>query len=133
MGRRHSRCCARQQSCSTPPTAYAHWAAKDTPPWLAFALGWPTTEMAPLYLGGSIFGALFRGWRGDYKSGRGRIALLLKVITWGLLGLIMYRNVKSEPYFETPLAETLGDDYEAVAAQSRPARRRRNHGRRATP
>ena len=93
---------------------------------LAFALGWPTTEMAPLYLGGSTLGALYRGWRGDYKSGRGRIALLLKVITWGLLGLIMYRNVKSEPYFETPLAETLGDDYEAVAAQSQPARRRRN-------
>ena len=37
----------------------------------------------------------------------------------------MYRNVKSEPYFETPLAETLGDDYEAIAAQSQPARRRR--------
>ena len=39
----------------------------------------------------------------------------------------MYRNVKSEPYFETPLAETLGDDYEAVAAQSQPARRRRRN------
>ena len=66
-----------------------------------------------------------RAWRGDYESGRGRIALLLKVITWGLLCLIMYRNVESEPYFETPLAETLGDDYEAVAAQSQPVRRRR--------
>ena len=90
-----------------------------------FAFGWPTSEMAPLYMGGSMLGALFRAWRGDYKSGRGRIALVLKVISWGLLGLIMYRNVKSEPYFETPLAETLGDDYEAIAAQSQPARRRR--------
>ena len=90
-----------------------------------FMFGWPTSEMAPLYMGGSILGALFRAWRGDYKSGRGRIALLLKVITWSLLGLIMYRNVKSEPYFETPLAETLGDDYETIGAQSQPVRRRR--------
>ena len=35
----------------------------------------------------------------------------------------MYRNVKSEQYFETPLQDTLGDDYEAVAAQSQPLRR----------
>ncbi len=91
----------------------------------AFVFGWPTTEMAPLYLAGSLFGALWRWLRGDYASRGGRISLLLKGITWGLLGLIMYRNVKSEPYFETPLAETLGDDYQVIAAQSQPARRRR--------
>ncbi len=38
------------------------------------------------------------------RAGVAESRLLLKVITWGLLGLIMYRNVKSEPYFETPLA-----------------------------
>lgn len=91
----------------------------------SFAFGWPTTEAAPLYLAGSVFGAAVRGWRGDYRGARGRIALLLKVITWGLLGLIMYRNVTAEPYFESPLEETLGDDYETVAAQSQPIRRRR--------
>ncbi len=80
--------------------------------------------MAPLYLAGSMLGAGVRGWRGDYRDRRGRIALALKVITWGLLALIMRRNVKSQPYFEAPLEETLGDDYEAVAAQSRPLRRR---------
>ena len=91
-----------------------------------FAFGWPTTEMAPLYMAGSMLGALIRALRGDYKGWRGRIALLLKVITWGLLGLIMHRNLNSAPYFEKPLAEALGDDYETIAAKSQPGRRRRN-------
>ena len=47
----------------------------------AFFLGWPTSEMAPLYLAGSVLGAGVRGWRGDYRGRRGRIALALKVIT----------------------------------------------------
>ncbi|OBK74699.1 alpha/beta hydrolase [Mycobacterium sp. 1274761.0] len=91
----------------------------------AFFLGWPTTEMAPLYIAGSVLGAGWRWLRGDYATGRGRIALLLKAITWGLLYLIHRRNVASEPYFDTPLRDTLGDDYEAVAAQSQPMARRR--------
>lgn len=91
----------------------------------AFFGGWPTTEMAPLYMAGSMLGAVVRWIRGDYNDRRGRIALLLKVITWGLLWLIQRRNVASEPYFEEPLRETLGDDYEAVAAQSQPMGRRR--------
>ena len=90
----------------------------------AFFAGWPTTEMAPLYMAGSMLGAVVRWIRGDYNDRRGRIALLLKVITWGLLWLIQRRNVASEPYFEEPLRETLGDDYEAVAAQSQPMGRR---------
>ena len=67
------------------------------------------------------------------RAGVAESHCVLKVISWGLLGLIMYRNVKSEPYFETPLAETLGDDYEAIAAQSQPARTTTRPGRRATP
>jgi acetyl esterase/lipase len=91
----------------------------------AFFAGWPTTEMAPLYLAASVLGAAWRWLRGDYASTGGRVALLLKVVTWGLLALIHRRNVASEPYFETPLRDTLGDNYEAVAAQSQPLRRRR--------
>src|SRR4051794_16860244 len=91
----------------------------------AFFLGWPTTEMAPLYMAGSILGAAWRWMRGDYRTRGGRISLLLKAITWGLLYLIHRRNVASEPYFDGPLRDTLGDDYEAVAAESQPVRRRR--------
>jgi acetyl esterase/lipase len=80
--------------------------------------------MAPLYLAGSMLGAVRRWLRGDYASRNGRISLGLKVITWGLLGLIMRRNMASQPYFEKPLEEMLGDDYKAVAAQSQPLRRR---------
>ncbi|MGH3678281.1 MAG: alpha/beta hydrolase fold domain-containing protein [Mycobacterium sp.] len=91
----------------------------------AFAFGWPTSEMAPLYMAGSMLGALWRAVRGDYRDWRGGIALLLKVITWGLLWLIHRRNVASEPHFEQPLREALGEHYEAIAAQSQPAGRRR--------
>jgi acetyl esterase/lipase len=50
---------------------------------------------------------------------------VLTAIAWALLWLIHHRNVASEPHFEEPLRETLGDDYEEIAAQSQPARRRR--------
>ena len=90
-----------------------------------FAFGWPTSELSPLYLAGSVLDAVRRGLRGDFRGARGRIALLLTAIAWGLLWLIQRRNVASEPHFETPLRETLGEDYEAIAAQSQPVRRRR--------
>lgn len=90
-----------------------------------FAFGWATTELSPLYLAASVLDAVRRGIRGDFRGARGRIALVLTAITWTLLGLIHYRNVTSQPYFEEPLREALGDDYEAVAAQSQPAARRR--------
>ena len=93
-----------------------------------FAFGWPTTEMSPLYLTGSVFDAVRRGLRGDFRGPRGRIAVVLTVIAWALLWLIHRRNVASEPSFEEPLREALGDDYETVAAQSQPARRRRMIG-----
>jgi acetyl esterase/lipase len=90
-----------------------------------FAFGWATTELSPLYLGVSVLDAVRRGIRGDFRGARGRIALVLTAISWALLGLIYYRGVKSQPYFEDPLREALGDDYAAVAAQSQPATRRR--------
>lgn len=93
-----------------------------------FAFGWPTTEAAPLYLAGSLVDAARRGLRGDFRGARGRIALALTAIAWALLGLIMYRNVTSKRYFEEPLREALGDDYEQVAAISQPARPRRMVG-----
>ncbi|HET6734052.1 alpha/beta hydrolase [Mycobacterium sp.] len=89
-----------------------------------FAFGWPTTEMSPLYMAGSMLDALRRGRRGDFKGWRGRIALLLTAIAWALLWLTHRRNVQSRPYFEEPLREALGDDYERIAAKSQPARRR---------
>ena len=55
----------------------------------------------------------------------GRIALLLTAIAWALLWLIHRRNVSSQPHFEEPLREALGDDYEQIANRSQPARRRR--------
>ncbi len=90
-----------------------------------FAFGWPTTEMSALYLTGSVLDAVRRGLRGDFRGPRGRIALVLTAIAWGLLWLIQRRNVASEPFFEEPLREALGDDYKTIAAQSQPARRRR--------
>ncbi|MCV7301947.1 alpha/beta hydrolase [Mycobacterium barrassiae] len=89
-----------------------------------FAFGWPTSEMSPVYMGASMLDALRRGLRGDFRGVRGRIALVLTMIAWALLWLIHRRNVSSQPYFETPLQEALGADYEQVANQS-PARRRR--------
>jgi acetyl esterase/lipase len=94
----------------------------------AFAFGWPTSELAPLYLGGSVLDAVRRGVRGDFTGWRGRIALLLTAIAWALLWLIHRRNVASAPYFESALRDALGDDYEATAAQSKPGRRRRFTG-----
>lgn len=93
-----------------------------------FAFGWPTTEMSPLYLAASVLDAIRRGWRGDFRGAGGRIALLLTAIAWALLGLIHYRNLNSQPYFEEPLRKELGDDYKAIAAQSQPAVRRRMIG-----
>ena len=93
-----------------------------------FAFGWPTTEMSPLYLAGSVLDAVRRGLRGDFRGPRGRFALVLTAIAWALLWLIQRRNVASEPYFEVPLRDALGEDYAEIAAISQPARRRRHIG-----
>lgn len=89
-----------------------------------FAFGWPTSEMSPLYLAGSVLDAARRGLRGDFRGGQGRIALLLTAVTWGLLYLIHRRNVESQPHFEDPLREALGDEYPAIAEKAKPDRRR---------
>ncbi|CAN3126518.1 alpha/beta hydrolase [Mycobacterium sp. smrl_JER01] len=89
-----------------------------------FAFGWPTSEMSALYLAGSILDAVRRGVRGDFHGARGRIALLLTVIAWGLLHLIHRRNVAAQPHFEEPLREALGADYQQIADKAKPARRR---------
>jgi acetyl esterase/lipase len=93
-----------------------------------FAFGWPTSEMSPLYIIGSMLDALRRGIRGDFRGVWGPPALLLTAIAWALLWLIHRRNVASQPHFEEPLREALGDDYERVAAQSQPAKRGRMIG-----
>ncbi len=90
-----------------------------------FAFGWPTSEMSPVYMGVSMLDALRRGLRGDFRGVRGRIALGLTTIAWALLYLIHRRNVSSQPHFQEPLREALGDDYEQIANRSQPARRRR--------
>jgi acetyl esterase/lipase len=90
----------------------------------AFAFGWPTSELAPLYLAGSVLDAVRRALRGHFTTRAGRAALVLKFLTWGLLVLIQRRNVKSEPHFQAGLREALGADYVSVAAESQPARRR---------
>jgi acetyl esterase/lipase len=93
-----------------------------------FAFGWPTSEMSAVYLAGSMLDAVRRGLRGDFRGVRGRIALVLTAIAWGLLVVIQRRNVASKPHFEEPLREALGEDYERIAAQSQPAKRRRMIG-----
>jgi acetyl esterase/lipase len=90
-----------------------------------FAFGWPTSEMSMLYLTGSVLDAVRRGLRGDFRGARGRIALVLTAIAWAVLLVIQRRDVASRRYFEEPLREALGDDYEEIARQSQPARRRR--------
>ena len=88
-----------------------------------FAFGWPTSETSPLYLAGSMLDALRRGLRGDFRDGRGRIALLLTVTAWGLLYRIHRRNVGSQPYFEDPLRAALGEDYQEIAEKAKSTRR----------
>jgi acetyl esterase/lipase len=90
-----------------------------------FAFGWPTTEMSPLFMLVSMLDAGRRGLRGDFRGARGRIALLLTMIAWALLWLVHRRNVASQPYFEEPLREALGDNYAQIADESQPSRRRR--------
>ena len=93
-----------------------------------FAFGWPTSEMSPLYMVGSMLYAARRGLRGDFRGGRGRIALLLTAVAWALLWLIHRRNVASQPYFEDPLRAALGADYQAISEKAQSDRRRRRIG-----
>ncbi len=90
-----------------------------------FAFGWPTSEMPSLYMAGSMLDAVRRGIRGDFRERRGRIALLITAFAWALLWLIHRRNVTSQPHFEDPIREALGDDYKEIAEKARSGRRRK--------
>ncbi len=89
-----------------------------------FAFAWPTSEMSPLYMVVSMLDAARRGIRGDFKGRRGRIALVLTMLAWSVLWLIHRRNVLSQNYFEDPLREALGDDYQMIVEKAKPNRRR---------
>src|SRR5882757_9706711 len=84
-----------------------------------FAFGWPTGEAAPVVAGLSMLDAARRGLRGDFRGRRGRIALAITALSWGVLGFVYRRAAQSQPRFEDPLRETLGENYEAVVAQER--------------
>jgi acetyl esterase/lipase len=88
-----------------------------------FFLGWPTGEMAPLYLAGSVLDAIRRGIRGDFRGTQGRLALGVTAAAWAVLAVIQRRNVAGKPIFEAALRDSLGDDYRSVAAASQPARK----------
>ena len=88
-----------------------------------FFLGWPTGEAAPVLAGASMFDAGRRALRGDFEGRRGRAALALTAVAWGLLGFVYVRNSRSQESFEGPLREALGDDYAAIAAEERRRRR----------
>ena len=84
-----------------------------------FAFGWPTSEAAPVVVGASALDALRRGLRGDFTGRRGRLALALTVLSWGLLGFVYRRAAKSQQYFEDPLRNGLGTDYYDIAVRER--------------
>jgi acetyl esterase/lipase len=84
-----------------------------------FAFGWPTGEAAPVVAGASMLDAVRRGRRGDFHGRRGRIALAVTALSWGVLAFVYGRAARSQPRFEDPLRETLGENYEAVAARER--------------
>jgi acetyl esterase/lipase len=84
-----------------------------------FAFGWPSSEAAPVVIGASVIDAARRGLRGDFTGVRGRIALALTVLSWGVLGFVYRRGMRSQPHFEEPLRATLGEDYQAIAEQER--------------
>ena len=81
-----------------------------------FFLGWPTSELAPLFLTASVADTVRRFWRGHFRGRRGAIALAVNTVTWGLLVFLQRRNVGSEPVFEAGRRETLGGYYVAVPA-----------------
>ncbi|ORB30173.1 alpha/beta hydrolase [Mycolicibacterium parafortuitum] len=89
-----------------------------------FAFGWPTSELSPLYMAGSMLDAVRRGIRGDFGGPRGRIALALTAVSWAVLYLIHRRNVAAQPHFEDPLREALGADYQEIAEKAKSTRRR---------
>ncbi|TQK29980.1 alpha/beta hydrolase [Arthrobacter sp. SLBN-53] len=86
-----------------------------------FAFGWPTSENAPLFLTGSLLDVLRRTLLGHYRTRNGRVSLVLKALTWGLLVVVQRREDTSKKYFEDPLRAALGPDYpEAEEPERKP-------------
>ncbi|KIU16996.1 alpha/beta hydrolase [Mycolicibacterium llatzerense] len=75
---------------------------------LTFAYGWPSSEAAGFVLSSSVLSAIRRGRRGAFSGTSGRIALVLNVITWTILGFIVSRSRSSRPAFEEPLRDVIG-------------------------
>jgi hypothetical protein len=87
-----------------------------------FALGWPTIELAPWLLSGSVLDGLRRARRGDFDGLFGRFALCGTVIAWILLWVVYRRGVRSEAVLDAALCTALGPNYSHVPAI--PGRRR---------
>jgi acetyl esterase/lipase len=76
-----------------------------------FWFGWPTSEVANVYLTASVLDVLRRGRRGDFAGRRGKAALALTAASWAILAVIYRCNVTSGPLMQGALREELGADY----------------------
>ena len=70
-----------------PPTPSSRWAGRATSRFRCSSSAGPPARRLPWWSGASMLDALRRGLRGDFKGTRGRIALALTAVSWGLLGL----------------------------------------------
>ena len=80
-----------------------------------FWVGWPTSELPAFYAAGSMFDAVRRGLRGDFRGRRGIAALALTVLSWVFLAAIQRRNrTTPRPVLRKALVEGLGEHFADV-------------------
>jgi acetyl esterase/lipase len=90
-------------------------ARKGYPTIAVFWVGWPTSELPAFYAAGSMFDAVRRGLRGDFRGRRGIAALALTVLSWGFLAAIQRRNLTTpRPVLREALVEGLGEHFADV-------------------
>ena len=90
-------------------------ARKGYPTIAMFSMGWPTSELPAFYAAGSMFDAVRRGLRGDFRGRRGIAALALTVLSWGFLAAIQRRNLTTpRPVLRKALVEGLGEHFADV-------------------
>jgi len=90
-------------------------ARKGYPTIAVFWVGWPTSELPAFYAAGSMFDAVRRGLRGDFRGRRGIAALALTVLSWGFLAAIQRRNLTTpRPVLREALVEGLGENFADV-------------------
>ena len=90
-------------------------ARKGYPTIAVFWVGWPTSELPAFYAAGSMFDAIRRGLRGDFRGRRGIAALALTVLSWGFLAAIQRRNLTTvRPVLRKALVEGLGEHFADV-------------------